>query len=204
MNRLPAALALTLLAPALALASSSPPPAGGEGAAPESAGVLPTLTQAIMPMIVTFVVFGIVFAILAVKVWPTITKALHEREAKIRSEIEAAEHARQQAKAALAQYERALSDARAEAQKELERAKGLQAQQLAEMKARNDAVIAAEKDKALREIEAAKRLAIQDVYTQGAQLSTMVAGRILKRELNAGDYQRLVDEAVGSLQSTNN
>lgn len=170
----------------------------------EKAGVLPTGPQGLVPMIVTIAVFGIVFVILAAKVWPTIVKALNEREAKIRSEIEAAETARQQAKAALDQYERALSDARAEAQRELEKAKANQAQQLAEMKAKNDAMIAAERDKAMREIDAAKKLAIQEIYAQGAQLSTAVAGKILQRELNPSDYQRLVDEAVHNLGASKN
>ncbi len=184
---------MLIAAPVLAAAPES------EGHGGEKAGVLPTVAQGIVPMLVTLVVFGIVFAVLAVLVWPKITKALHEREAKIRSEIESAETARKQAKAALDQYERALSDARAEAQRELEKAKVLQAQQLTEMKAKNDADMAIAKDKAMREIEAAKKLAIQEVYGQGAQLASMVAGRILQREINAGDQQRFVDEAVATL-----
>jgi F-type H+-transporting ATPase subunit b len=176
-------------------------------AAPESgekAGVLPTMLQGLVPMIVSLVVFGLVFAILAVKVWPVIVKALNERESKIRSEIESAEMARQQAKAALDQYERALAEARAEAQRELEKAKSLQAAQLAELKAKNDVAIAMERDKAMREIDASKKLAIQEIYAQGAALSTAVAGRILQRELNPADYQRLVDEAVAGLGVSKN
>lgn len=191
----PAVLTLALCSTALGA------PEGGEG---EKAGVLPTMAQGIVPMIVSLVVFGVVFAILAVAVWPKITKGLAEREAKIRSEIESAEMARKEAKMALEQYERALADARAQAQKELDKAKALQGQQLNELRAKADAEMAGMKDKAMREIEAAKKLAIQEIYTQGAALSTAVAGRILQRELNPSDYQRLVDEAVGGLEASRN
>lgn len=201
------------LTPALALAAAAlgAPEAGhadgaahaGEHAVPK-AGVLPEVNQGIIPMIVSILVFVVVFAVLAVKVWPPIVKSLNEREAKIRSEIESAEMARQQAKAALDQYERALADARAQGQRELEKAKALQAQQLSEMRAKADADLAQAKDKAMREIDAAKKIAIQEVYAQGAALSTMVAGRILKRELNASDQQRFVDEALANLGASNN
>lgn len=192
---IPLALASTLIASSTALGA----PEGGE-----KAGVLPTLAQGIVPMIVSLAVFGIVFAILAVAVWPKITKGLAEREAKIRSEIESAEMARQEAKMALEQYERALADARTQAQKELDKAKALQSQQLTELRAKADAEMAGLKDKAMHEIEAAKKIAIQEIYSQGAALSTAVAGRILQRELNPSDYQRLVDEAVGGLQGSRN
>ena len=51
------------------------------------------------------VVWLIAFVILAVKVWPVITKGLDERNDKILGEIKAAEDARSQAKQALAEYE---------------------------------------------------------------------------------------------------
>ena len=60
------------------------------------------------------VVWLVAFAILAIKVWPVITKGLDERNDKILGEIKAAEDARSQAKQALAEYEKSLADAREE------------------------------------------------------------------------------------------
>jgi F-type H+-transporting ATPase subunit b len=67
--------------------------------------------------ITALVVFAVVFAVLATKVWPTITKGLDERANKITGEIEAAENARKQAKDALEQYQQSLKQARAEARR---------------------------------------------------------------------------------------
>ena len=57
----------------------------------------------ILPAITAFTVFGVAFAILSVKVWPTIAKGLDERNSKIVGEIKAAEEARAAAKAAQAE-----------------------------------------------------------------------------------------------------
>src|SRR5688572_7767172 len=72
----------------------------------------------------SIVVFLIAFFILWRLVWPKITRALDDRDRKIRDEIRAAEEAREQAKAALAQYERELAGAREEASRMIQQAKG--------------------------------------------------------------------------------
>ncbi|MFN0010637.1 MAG: F0F1 ATP synthase subunit B [Phycisphaerales bacterium] len=189
---------LALAAPlALAAAALAADP---HAAGAEKVGVLPTIEQGIVPMIVSIVVFAVVFAILAVKVWPTISKGLADRENKIRGEIEAAEAARAQAKTALEGYERALADARGQAQKELDAAK-LQATAVAnDLKIKSEADLTAMKEKAVREIEAAKKQALADIYGEASNLATMVAGKILQREINAGDQRRLVDDCITELK----
>src|SRR5262245_64740977 len=68
-----------------------------------------------LPAVTALAVFLIAFIFLYIKVWPMIIKGLDDREAKIRHEIESAEQAREQAKAALAEYEQNLGKARDEA-----------------------------------------------------------------------------------------
>ncbi len=199
--RIQATRLATITAPLFtaAAALAADPHAAG-AAATEKVGVLPTIEQGIVPMIVSIVVFSVVFAILAVKVWPAISKGLADRENKIRGEIEAAEAARAQAKSALEGYERALADARGQAQKELDAAK-LQATAVAnDLRARSEADLTAMKEKAVREIEAAKKQALADIYGEVSNLATMVAGRILQREVNAGDQRRLVDDCITELK----
>lgn len=167
----------------------------------EKAGVLPTIEQGVVPMLVSIGVFAAVLAILSAKVWPAIAKGLSDREHKIKSEIEAAEKARADAKAALEGYERALADARSQAQKELDAAKAAATAAANELKAKSEADMAAAKDKAMREIDAAKKQALAEIYGEASGLATMVAGKILQRELNAGDQQRLVNDCLTQLQS---
>ena len=188
------ALALAVLAavPALALAQ--------EHAAPhEAVGALPTVEQGTASAVTALIVFALVFAVLAVKVWPVIGRGLDERADKIKGEIAAAEAARQQAKDALAQYEKSLADARAEAQAMLEKTKQQQTALADELKAKSEAELSAMKDRARKDIEAAKRAAISEIYTHAANAATGMASKILQREVTARDQQRLIEEAVGEL-----
>lgn len=167
----------------------------------EAVGAIPTVKQGVVTGITALVVFTLVFAVLALKVWPAITKGLDERAAKIRSEIEAAEAARKQAKDALASYERSLSEARAEAQQMLDHAKADQQKLTAELKTKADAELNAMKERAKREIDSARRAAVAEIYAEASSLATSIAGKILAREVNAADQQRLVNEAVAELSA---
>lgn len=165
----------------------------------ETVGAMPSQAQGLATGITAVVVFVIVAVFLQIVVWPKITKGLDDRANKIKEEIESAEAARMQAKMALDQYEKSLSEARAEAQKMIEQAKAMQATQLAEMKTRADAELANMKGKAIADIEAAKKQALSDIYSQTSTLATSVAGKILKREVNAGDQSRFIQEALAGL-----
>lgn len=181
--------------PALALAAEE---------AHEKVEAIANVKQGVYTAVTALVVFAIVFAVLAVKVWPTITKALDERANKIKSEIEAAESARKQAKDALDQYQASLSQARAEAQKEIDKARA-QAQVIAsELRAKADVELAALREKALKDIEAARRAAVADLYSESANLATAMAGKILQREVSSGDRQKLLDESLAQLQNSRN
>jgi F-type H+-transporting ATPase subunit b len=173
--------------------------AGGHDETP--AGVIPTTGQGIMPAFVSLIVFSIVLAVLSVKVWPTISKGLNDRANKIREEIAAAEAARKQAKDALDMYERSLADARAEAQKMLEKTKAQQQALAEELKAKADADLTAMRERAKRDIESAKRAALAEIYTQSATVATSIAAKILQREVNSGDQQRLIDQSVRELEA---
>jgi len=185
----------TFALPALALGTM----ATSALAAGEELGALPNVKQGLITGITALVVFAVVFAILAVKVWPAITKALDERANKIREEIAAAEGARKQAKDALEMYEKSLAEARAEAQKMLEKTRSQQQALADELKAKADIELTAMRDRARRDIEAAKKAALQEIYAQTAAAATTIAGKILRREVNASDQKRLVEESMGEL-----
>lgn len=167
----------------------------------EAAGVIPTLEQGIVPMVVSLVVFGLVLAILGATAWPKIVKGLKDREDKIRNEIEAAEMAQRQAKAALQEYEKNLAQARAEAQRMLDETRSQQQALAAELKAKADVELNAMREKAKRDIDTAKRAAIDEIYMSAANAATSMASKILKREIGSQDQQRLIQESLGELQA---
>jgi F-type H+-transporting ATPase subunit b len=147
-------------------------------------------------MLVAIGVFVVVFGVLSIKVWPTIVKGLKDREMKIRNSIEEAESAQKQAKAALAQYEANLAAARAEAQKMLDDAKTQQTAIANELKAKADVELSAMRDKAKRDIDAAKAAAIAEIHAHATNLATSMAAKILKREINPGDQARMIQESL--------
>lgn len=154
-----------------------------------------------VPFITALVLFGTVVFILNKYAWPQILKALQDREDKIRGDIEHAQSARSQAERALQGYQKALSEARNEAAKMLEEVKVEQQRLAAQLRAKTDVEISAMRDSATRDIEAAKRAAIADIYSHMADTATSIASKILQRELNPADQAQLVEASLGQLDA---
>lgn len=174
---------------------------GGEHAPP---AVIPPAKEGLAAAITSLLVFALVFFVLYVKVWPTITKGLDERASKIREEIAAAEAARKQAKDALDEYEKSLSQARAEAQQMLEETKSQQAELAAQLRAKADSELSALRDRAKRDIEAAKRTALSEIYNESVTLASTMASKILQREISVSDQQNLVNESLAEMKAKSN
>lgn len=184
--------------------------------APESLGVVPAAFGAdeapsplssgkeggVASAITALICFGIVVFVLYRFVWPKITSGLDERAGKIREEIASAEAARKQARDALEEYERNLSQARAEASKMLEETKAKQAELAADLRSKADAELGQMRERAMRDIEAAKKAALNEIYDQSVSLASSMAGKILAREVTAQDQSRLFEESLAELQSS--
>jgi F-type H+-transporting ATPase subunit b len=84
----------------------------------------------------------------------------------------------------------------------LENTKAQQQALADELRAKAEQELALLKDRARRDIEAAKRAALSEIYDQTASLATLIASKILQREVNPRDQQRLVEESLAELQSS--
>ena len=73
-----------------------------------------------------------------------------------------------------------------------------------ELKAKADIELNAMREKAMRDIDNAKKAAVSEIYSHSTQLATTMAGKILRREVNSGDTQRLLDESVAQLSGSRN
>ncbi len=171
--------------------------------AAEKASVIEDPSAGIIPGVTAIVLFLIVFGILAVMVWPKIVAGLDERNEKIIGEIAAAEEARRQAKEALDEYEKNLASARAESQKMLEETRAQQGALAAQLKATADAELSAMREKAVADIDAAKKQALNELYNESVNLATVMAGKILAREVTVDDQQKLMDESLAEMKSVN-
>lgn len=152
-----------------------------------------------LEMIWAAVLFVVFAAILGFVVWPKILGALQAREEKLEGDLVGAETARAEADQALAQYKTQIAEAQKEAQKVVDEARKSAEAAGAKVKAETEAEIGRMKDRATAEIASAKDQALSEVYAQTAELSTQIAGRILKREINAADQQQLVSDSLAEL-----
>jgi F-type H+-transporting ATPase subunit b len=179
-------------------------PAGGDdahGGKAHAANPLANPQEGLATGITAIVIFVIVLGLLSTMVWPKIVKGLDERNEKIVGEIAAAEAARQQAKEALNEYEKNLAEARAESQRILEETRAQQSQLAAQLKANADTELGAMREKALAEIEAAKKQALGEIYTESVNLASVMAGKILQRQVTVDDQQRLMDESIAEMKT---
>ena len=174
---------------------------GHEAAA--GAHVPPTINEGLVTAVVTLVVFVILLIVLTKAAFGPISKGLAEREAKIRRDIQEAERARTAADAANRDYQAQLAKAGEEVRAILDKAQA-DAQALAtriKMQAQQEAEEA--KERALKDIDASRRAAVAEIYEHAATLSTSIAEKILKRNLNADDQRDLVRQSLEQLGSLN-
>lgn len=181
---------LALLTPMSALAAAEDAGHGAEGN---------PMKLYYLEMIWAVVLFSLFAAILGFVVWPKILAALQAREAKLEGDLVGAEKARASAEESLAAYKTQLAEAQKQAQKVIEEARKSAEMVAAKIKADTELQITQMKDRATAEIESAKKQALSEVYAQTAELSTQIAGRILKRQINAADQQQLVNDSLAEL-----
>ena len=148
------------------------------------------------------VVFVIFFLLAAKFVWPQILKGLDARDQKLRSDLDSAEEARQQANDALAQYEAELVKARTEAGEMIAKARQDAKAVAEELRANNPRELGEMKQAATADIDAAKKAAIGELHAQASTLAVAIAGKILDREISAVDQQALVNETLAEMANT--
>jgi F-type H+-transporting ATPase subunit b len=57
------------------------------------------------------------------------------------------------------------------------------------------------RERAIKDIEAARAQALSEIYEQTADLATKVAEKILRRSINANDQRDLVNESLKELET---
>ncbi len=151
----------------------------------------------------SIIVFLVVLTVLRFTAWKPILAGLQEREKFIRDSLEEAKGENEKAKQLLAEYGEKLDKAREDATAIVDEgrrdAEEVRKKILADAKVDADAVAA----RARKEIELARDAAVKQLHDQTILLATMVAGKVVHRELSPGDHQELVDQALEELQGLN-
>ena len=152
-------------------------------------------------LLFSFIIFGVLLAVLYKFAWGPIVEGLELREKKMADDIEGARTANEKAQAQLAEYEAKIAGAESEA-----------AALIAE--AKNDALAAKDKimadasqeaqrtkDRALADIEAAKNAAVRDVAESSVDSAVSLAGSIVGRSLDKKDHTDLIEKSISQFNA---
>ena len=196
MARIILALLLTLSVAGPAFAADT-----AHGGEPQKLSPVPSVSQAIAPAVTTLIVFALLLAVLGKYAWGPIATGLKNREDKIRRDIADAEAARKRAEETLAQYNQQLASAEAQVRDILAKATTDAERMATKMKMQAQKEAEEAKERATRDIATARKNAVADIYAQAADLSTAIAEKILRRNLNANDQRELVESSLQQFQS---
>lgn len=149
----------------------------------------------------TAIIFLVLLAVLWKFAWGPISEALDQRERGIAEQIAAAQRTHQDAKELLAQHQRRLDGAADEVRGLLEQARRDAEAHKQQMVSEARDAARAEKNRALREIDAAKNLALKDLAQTSVDTAVGLAGRIVRRQLKPDDHADLIQEALKEFPS---
>ena len=145
------------------------------------------------------VVFVLLLLILRSVAWGPMIEGLKKREETIRSSVEEAKKARAETERITAEFKAKMDQAYAEIPRMMEEARRDADVLKEEMRAQAAKDIQTERARLRREIETARDQALQELWTQAAQLATLISAKAIGRSLNADDHRRLLDEAIAEL-----
>lgn len=144
----------------------------------------------------TLLIFILLVIVLGRYAWRPLLKALQKREDFIRRSLEDAQRDRNEAETRLAELEARLQKAKEESAGIIDQ--GRKAADEVKRKIETDAQHNAQAtlERAKREIELARDAAVKEIYDQAATLATEAASRIIKKEIDAAEHERLIAESI--------
>jgi len=149
------------------------------------------------------VIFLAVLAVLSLFVWPNVLHGLQAREDKIREDLESAEKANLDAQAILAGYQTKLDDAAKQVQQMLADARRDAEANGQKIIEQSKIEAATQRERAVADIENAKKVAMADLASQTSDMAMKVARSVVGRELSADDHAELIKQAMQRLPSNN-
>jgi F-type H+-transporting ATPase subunit b len=147
------------------------------------------------------IIFGIVLYILKKFAWVPILKALKDREKSIADALSSAEKARKDVAGLKASNDKIIAEARKEKDLILKEAREIKDKIIAEAKIQANAETQKGIEYARQQIVAEKNAAINDIKTQVADLSVMIAEKVIRKQLdNSKDQEILIEDLLKDLK----
>jgi F-type H+-transporting ATPase subunit b len=147
------------------------------------------------------VIFVVMLAILYPTAWKNVLAGLKAREERIRKDIADAEAARARAEATLKEYNTQLAAAESRVRDMLAKATADGEVIAANIRTRAQQEAEDTRERAMRDIDAARDQAVAQIHEQAAVLATSVAEKILRRNLNPDDQRDLVAQSLSQVET---
>lgn len=149
----------------------------------------------------TIITFLVLFALLTKFAWKPLLKMLEGREEMIRQSLADADQAKVELEKLNQESEAIISQARAEAQSILTGGKAaaekLKEEGLARAKEQANAIV----QNATKQIKVERDKAIAEIKSEVVDLSLSIAEKLIRKNLNKEDNQRLIEESLKKVQS---
>jgi F-type H+-transporting ATPase subunit b len=149
----------------------------------------------------TLILFAIFAFVMAKLAWNPLLNMIEEREKGIRDSVEGAQRASTEAQALLAQHQELLREGGRQREEIVKRAMADAEQLRADLSAQARAEAEDIVKKAREQIDREKRLAIQELRGQVADLAVEAASRIVTSSLTPDAQRKLVNEFIDKLPS---
>jgi F-type H+-transporting ATPase subunit b len=148
----------------------------------------------------TTLIFVLVLVVLGKFAWGPILSALQKREDFIRESLEKAKQDRDEAQRVLKEYSDRISAARAEATGIVDEGRRDADAVRHKIEEQTKSEAQAMLERAKREIGIARDTAVKEIYTHSAKLAVDMASRIMRKELNGKEHERLISESIDEIE----
>jgi F-type H+-transporting ATPase subunit b len=153
-------------------------------------------------MLWTLIAFGVSMLILKKFAFPAIGEALDKRAATIDESLNAAVRTKEEAEELLEEYRARLKEAREQAEDIVARSRKAADGTLEEAKAAAKEYGEEQRAATIKEIEAAKQLALDDIRKEVADLTVIATEKVTRKSLDGDDHRRLIEEALSEVDFT--
>jgi F-type H+-transporting ATPase subunit b len=147
----------------------------------------------------TLVAFVVLLVLLGKFAFKPIAEALDRRGETIKKSIEEAEKQRADAKRLMDDYQKQLAEARTEANKIIEEARGLGENVRKEVVEKANAEASALLQRSQEELQRQKEKGVQELKDTVASLSVQIASKVIEKELNEASHRQLVESLIKDL-----
>jgi F-type H+-transporting ATPase subunit b len=147
------------------------------------------------------IIFGIVVFVLRKFAWTPILNALSDRENNINNALKAADEARKEMENLKADNEKILAEAKTEKDKILHEAMELKDKIITEAKQKAEAETENNIEHARQQIQNEKAKAVNEMKKQMAELSLMIAEKVIRKELSdEKEQQEMIKKLVDGIK----